>query len=161
MPNIISFSFHYERKAYIMVIFRQYYQSIWMKVVSAGGVFSLFICLLYFFEVNPLRFTIFPLFALLYGLLTLLIPALLWWKISSSLKNSWILQQPVSITLTGPKMQVQSGEFNKSIQKSDIIKSERLGSDILIYTTRTSFFYVPGSQLDATAADAMIKWLSL
>jgi hypothetical protein len=160
MPNIISFSFHYERKAYIAVIFRQYYKSMWMKVVSAGGIFSLFICLLYLFEINPLRFTIFPLFALLYGLLTLLIPALLWWRMSSSLRKSWILDKPVSVTLTNQKMLVQSGEFSKTIQKSDILKTEILGSDILIYTTRTSFFYIPGSQLNTIALDAVINWLN-
>lgn len=161
MPNIISFSFHYERKAYIRLIFRQYYKSRWIKVVSVGGVFSLCICLLYVFGVNPLRFTIFPLFALLYGLLTLLLPVLLWWRISTSMKNSWIFNQPVSMDMSEERMRLRSGEFYKEISKSDILKTEKLGHDILIYTSPISFFYIPCAQLDATATDAMIHWLHL
>lgn len=161
MSNIISFSFRYERKAYIRLIFRQYYKSLWIKVVSGGGIFSMFICLLYVFGVNPLRFTIFPLFALLYGLLTLLIPALLWWRISASMKNSWIFHQPVSMDLSEEQIQLRSGDFYRNIQKSDILKTEKLGHDILIHTSPTSFFYIPTDQLDTTATDTLNRWLHL
>ena len=99
MPNIISFSFHYDRKSYMQLIFRQYYKGIFIRMVTVGGILSLLLTILYLIGINPLQFKVFPFFGLLYGLLTFVIPLLLWWRTKKHFKAPTFLNRQFRVCL--------------------------------------------------------------
>lgn len=160
MPNIISFSFQYDRKSYMSVIFRQYYKGIFIRLVSAGGIISLLLSIFYLMGINPLQFKVFPFFGLLYGLLTLIIPLMLWWRTNSAFKSSPIFEQTIQGIIADDLLTLTTGQLERKIYKKDILKKEIIGKDILLFTTpQNSFLYIPGGQLKEQHYQSLLRWM--
>jgi hypothetical protein len=141
------------------LIFRQYYKGIFIRLVSAGGIISLFLTFMYLIGINPLQFKVFPFFGSLYGLLTFVIPLLLWWRTNKAFKDSALFDNAVQGVLSEDLLTLTTGQLQRKINREDILKKEIICKDILLYTARESFLYIPGGQLNDQSFKVLCKWI--
>lgn len=143
----------------MQLIFRQYYKGIFIRMVTVGGILSLLLTILYLIGINPLQFKVFPFFGLLYGLLTFVIPLLLWWRTKKAFQGSHIFEQAVQGVLADELLTLTTGPLQRKIHRKDILNIELIGKDILLFSARESFLYIPGNQLDNQQMDSLKRWM--
>jgi len=147
MPNIVRFAISYDAKLYRSIIFRQFYRNGFVKTLTAIGAFSLILSALYPLGFNPIRFEIFPLFALLYGLITLSLPLLLWWKTGKSFQSNPIFQEPMHYEVSEEGIHIRSSSIEKDLKWKDFSHVLFIQSHPVLFTARSSFFFIPMHQL--------------
>jgi hypothetical protein len=152
MPNIISFAIHYDAGQYRSLIFRQFYRNVYVRLLSLLGIFSFFIALLYLMGVNPVQFEVFPLFALLYGLITLAIPLLLWWKTGQGFSNNPIFKEALQFSISEEGLTISSTLINKELPWTQVSRVVFIQGNPVIYTSSAAFFYIPMAQLSTEQA---------
>lgn len=152
MPNIVSFTIQYDPVWYRKLIFKQFYQNLFVRIVSAGGALSLLLCLGYLLNINPLKFSVFPFFALIYGLVTTVIPLLIWQKTGKNFKKNPIFLENLTFEIDTDAIHIHSASMEKHLPLAGLTEVKKIGNDWLIYTSPVAFFGLPMHQLPADIA---------
>jgi hypothetical protein len=147
MPNIVRFVISYDAKLYRSIIFRQFYRNSFVKTLTVIGAFSLIMSALYPLGINPLRFEIFPLFALLYGIITLTLPLLLWWKTGKRFQGNPIFREPMHYEVSEEGLSIRSKSFQKDLKWKDFSHVLFIQSHPVLFTSPAGFFFIPINQL--------------
>jgi hypothetical protein len=111
------------------------------------GIFSLIMSALYPLGINPLRFQMFPLFALLYGIITLTLPLLLWWKTGKRFQNNPIFREPMHYEMSEEGLSIRSNSIHKDLQWKDFSHVLFIQTHPVLFTAPSSFFFIPIDQL--------------
>jgi hypothetical protein len=159
MPNIVRFVISYDAKLYRSIIFRQFYRNSFVKTLTVIGAFSLIMSALYPLGINPLRFEIFPLFALLYGIITLTLPILLWWKTGKRFQNNPIFREPMHYELSEEGLSIQSNNIQKDLKWTDFSHVLFIQSHPVLFTGPSSFFFIPMNQLTEEQSTFLLQMI--
>lgn len=153
MPNIVRFVISYDAKLYRSIIFRQFYRNSFVKTLTAIGVFSLIMSVLYPLGINPIRFEMFPLFALLYGIITITLPLLLWWKTGKRFQNNPVFREPMHFDVSEDGLSMRSKSIQKDLKWKDFSHVLFIQSHPVLFTAPSSFFFIPINQLTQEQSD--------
>lgn len=150
----------YSKHLYSQLIFWQYYRSPFMKLLSLGGIISIIMCFLYLVGVNPLNFRIFPVFGLLYGLLTLLIPSLLYLRIQKSFKDVWLFKEEINFELNAEQITATASTFKRTLQWKELFAVFNHPKAWLFFTQKKTFVFIPREALNAEQDLQIQQWAS-
>ncbi len=154
----IKYTTKYNKRIYTQLIFFQYYRRIGLILLTAGGIIALILTVGYILSWNPLGFKSFPLFALLYALIVLILPFLLRRKIEKTMQNHALLDISIDFEINSEGIQIAYQNDKKKIKWEQIYKISLHPKAWMIYGTKDSFFYILKSDMSPEEQSRFIKW---
>lgn len=148
----------YSKHLYSQLIFWQYYRNPFMKLLSLGGILSLLLCLLYLVGYNPLNFKLFPFFGLLYGLLTLLIPSLLYLRIQKAFKDVWLFKEEIIFQLDAEQITANASVLKRTLRWEELFSVFKHRKAWLFFTNKKSFVFIPREILSPEQDQQINHW---